>query len=190
MEPRIDFQVLSFFKIGNRKIKYNCIKEIYWQAPETDFTLYCCAGVSFGDPGKAGVGIIARDCRSQVIGTLTGGLGITPSSIADAFAILCSIEWDAFNGSTKVIIQSSSNTTIEMFKSGDIPWYIRVRWLKVIDKFEKMELLHCIKEVKFSAITLATNGVGLKAGERNIHIGRPPSLKRIELPRVAYYYLC
>ncbi|XP_026450339.1 uncharacterized protein LOC113350414 [Papaver somniferum] len=185
-----DFQVLSFFKIGNRNIKYNCIKEIYWQAPETDFTMYCCVGASFGDPGKAGIGIIARDCRSQVIGTLTWGLGITLSSIADEFAILCVIEWAAFNGSTKVIIQSSSNTATQMFKSCDIPWYIRVRWLKVIDKFKKMELLHCIKEFNFSAIILATNGVGLKAGERNIHIGRPSSLKRIELPRMAYYYLC
>ncbi|XP_026447851.1 uncharacterized protein LOC113348338 [Papaver somniferum] len=185
-----DFQVLSFFKIGDRKIRFNCIKEIYWTAPATEFTLYCCAGVSFGDPGKAGVGIISRDCRSQVIGTLTGGLGIAPTFIADEFAILCAIEWAALKESTKIIIQSNSIVAIEMFKIGNIPRYIKERWLKVIDMFEKVELTHCIKEVNFSAITLATNGVCLKAGERNIHIGRPSSLKRIEQPRVAYFYLC
>ncbi|XP_026396060.1 uncharacterized protein LOC113290693 [Papaver somniferum] len=184
-----DSQVLAYFKIGDRKIKFNCIKEIFWTAPATDFLL-CCAGISFGDPGKAGVGVIARDCSSQVIGTLTGGMGVALTSIAAEYVILCALEWAAQVELTKVIIQSNSFTSIERIKRGDILWYIKIRWLSVIERIEEVKLAHCIKEINFSAFTLASNGVHLKAGERTIHIGRPPSLKRIELPRVAYFCLC
>ncbi|XP_026419369.1 uncharacterized protein LOC113315284 [Papaver somniferum] len=185
-----DSQVLSFFKIGDRNIKFNCIKETFWIAPAADFTLFCCDGISFGDPGNAGIGVIARDCNSQVFSTLTGGISVALTSIAGEYVVLCALEWDVYLECTKIIIQSDSITTIECFKSGEIPWYIKARWLKVSKKFGEVELIHCMKDINFTANTLATRGVSLNTGERIIHLGRPSFLKRIKQPGVPYFSLC
>ncbi|XP_026383314.1 uncharacterized protein LOC113278781 [Papaver somniferum] len=88
-----DSQIISFFMLGVRNIKYSGITECYWKSPTSGYTLFCCDGSSFGNPGSAGFGIIARDNEFQVIGTLIGGLCITTNFIAEVYAILCALEW-------------------------------------------------------------------------------------------------
>ncbi|XP_026460828.1 uncharacterized protein LOC113361980 [Papaver somniferum] len=78
-------------KSAAAKYKSLIIKEI-WMTTASDFTLFCCAGISIGEPGNAGIGVIARGCNSQVIGTLTGGIGVALSSIACEYSVLCALE--------------------------------------------------------------------------------------------------
>ncbi|XP_026452231.1 uncharacterized protein LOC113352645 [Papaver somniferum] len=165
-------------------------KKINWTAPVDGVTLFFCAGKSFGEPGNAGLGVIARDCNSKVIGTLTGGIGVASSSIAGEYAIICALEWVVFLKCTNIIIQSYSITEIECFKSTEIPWYIWARWKKASMKLAEVTFSQCPKEINFTANNLAQRGAVLKAGERIIHSGRPHFLKRIELQGVAYLSLC
>ncbi|XP_026416976.1 uncharacterized protein LOC113312438 [Papaver somniferum] len=155
LSQNYDTQILSFFKIGDRSIKFNCIKENYWAAPADGVTLFCCAGKSFGEPGNAGLGVIARDCNNQVIGTLTGGIGVASSSIAAEYAILCALEWAVFLECTNIIIQSDSTTEIECFKSTELPWYIWERWKKASMKLAAVTFSECPKEINFTANNLA-----------------------------------
>ncbi|XP_026411069.1 uncharacterized protein LOC113306335 [Papaver somniferum] len=135
--------------------------------------------LSFFKIGNAGLGVIARDCNSQVIGTLTGGIDVALSSIAGEYAILCALEWAAFLECTNIIIQSDSITAIECFKSNEIPWYIRARWKKASMKLVEVAFIQCPKEINFTTNNLEQIGVVLNAGERIIHSGRPHFLKRI-----------
>ncbi|XP_026436151.1 uncharacterized protein LOC113334014 [Papaver somniferum] len=75
--------------------------------------------------GLAGFGVVVRDHLCQVICTLTGGLGITTNYIAEVFAITCAaelaVEWKLGN----IILISDSQTVINEFTSGKIPWFIK-----------------------------------------------------------------
>lgn len=88
-----DSRVIYFFKIGDRGIKFHYINESFWSAPAEGYILLCCAGISFGNPGNAGIGVIARNYKSQVLGTLTGGVGVADKAIAGEYAVLCALEW-------------------------------------------------------------------------------------------------
>ncbi|XP_026428241.1 uncharacterized protein LOC113324121 [Papaver somniferum] len=114
-----------------------------------------------------GFGIIARDSNCQVIGTLSGGVGITSNFIAEIYAVLCALEWATFLQLKKIIVRSHSKAVIILANNNRVPW-----------------------EINFSADSLAKKGATLAAGERICHFGRPQTLKRIEMPDTPYYRFC
>ncbi|XP_026383656.1 uncharacterized protein LOC113279166 [Papaver somniferum] len=186
-DQNYDQDITLFFKLGTRSIKFQDIKVCHWQAPSFGVTLFCCDGASFGNPGLAGFGVVVRDHLCQVICTLTGGLGITTNYIAEVFVVTCAaelvVEWKL--GS--IIISSDSQKVINEFTSSKIPWFIKMRWRRAASQLMSIRFCHCYRETNFSADVVAKNGAQLRAGERQLYMGRPPLLTRIELAGINYY---
>ncbi|XP_026437380.1 uncharacterized protein LOC113335563 [Papaver somniferum] len=83
-----DSNILNFFNLSNRRIRFQAIKECYWSSPKIGYVLFCCDGAAAGNPGIAGFGIITRGCNCEVIGTVSGGLGITTNYIAETLEVI------------------------------------------------------------------------------------------------------
>ncbi|XP_026459412.1 uncharacterized protein LOC113360078 [Papaver somniferum] len=85
-------QVILFFNLGPRKTKFQCIKPCFWIPPSTGFIMFCCDGASIGNPRAAAFGVVIRDHLSQVLGVISGGIGIAINYIAEVYAIICAVE--------------------------------------------------------------------------------------------------
>ncbi|XP_026450542.1 uncharacterized protein LOC113350619 [Papaver somniferum] len=87
-----DHKVISFFNLGSGPSKFQCVKDCYWFPHSISYTMFCCDGSSFGNPGTTGYGVVIRDHLSQVIGVLSGGIGIATNYIAKNYPILGVVE--------------------------------------------------------------------------------------------------
>lgn len=83
-----DFQVISYFNLRTRNIKFGGIKEFLWSSPDPGYTLCYCDGSSFGNPSNAGFGIVVKDNSCQVLGTMAGGIGIATNFNTEVYHVL------------------------------------------------------------------------------------------------------
>ncbi|XP_026416848.1 uncharacterized protein LOC113312299 [Papaver somniferum] len=152
--------------------------------------MFWCDGSSFGNPGTTGFGFVIRDHVCQVIGVLSGGLGIATNYIAENYALLCAVGLAGEWGLQNIILCSDSKTVIEDFARDQVPWFIIMRWQKATSKVSSIIFQHNPREVNFYADTAAKQGTRLAAGERQMILGRPNFLPRVEMPDVTYYRFC
>ncbi|XP_026417428.1 uncharacterized protein LOC113312911 [Papaver somniferum] len=185
-----DKNIIDFFHMGIRFSKYSSIKECYWSAPEFGVLLFCCDDSSIGNPGEAGFGIIVRYHECQVVGTMSRGIGTTTNYLAEVFAVICALEWAIALSATKVIIRSDYKVVIHDLCNNNIPWALKTRWMNVVQKMESIVFQHIFTEANFSADDLTKRGVGIGAGERIVHNGRPNFIKRVEMPKIVFYRFC
>ncbi|XP_026459214.1 uncharacterized protein LOC113359857 [Papaver somniferum] len=185
-----DSDVLNFFNLGQRSMKFRVIKECQWSSPNIGYPLFCCVGSVIGNPGMAGFGIIARNHNNQVIGTVSGGIRVATSYIADVLAIVWDVEWDAKLQCSKVLIRVVPKSVIEDFSKSIVPWCLHTRWIKEKRNISEIIFEQCYKEVNFYVIELAKKGTQLHQGNVEIHTGKPPSLVQVELPGRKYYIFC
>ncbi|XP_026428236.1 uncharacterized protein LOC113324115 [Papaver somniferum] len=153
-----DLQVINFFNLGIRPNKFQCIKSCYLSPPPIGYTMFCCDGSSFGNPRAAGLGIVVRNHLCQVIGALSGGIGVTTNYITENFAVLCATElageWKLLN----IVISSDSKAVIDGFLKGKVPCFIKKRWQKAVSRISSIIFQHCFREINFSADTVAKKG--------------------------------
>ncbi|KAF6150737.1 hypothetical protein GIB67_020820 [Kingdonia uniflora] len=71
-----------------------------------------CDGSANGNPGKAGLGVVARNPFGVVVGVLTKGLGITFSYYAECEAIIEVLSWAVIKGWLKLWIESDPLTAL------------------------------------------------------------------------------
>ncbi|XP_026398926.1 uncharacterized protein LOC113294764 [Papaver somniferum] len=185
-----DLNLITFFNLGPRKSKIQYIKPCYWFAPEVDFTLLCCDGASLVNPGAAGLGVVVRNHLCQVMGAISGGLGTAINYIAEVYAVVVAAELAVDWELQKIIIQSDSKTVLNQFACNQMPWFIKVRWYNAVKNLTVIRFVHCTREINFSADCAAKREARLLTGERNIYIGRPTWLGRVEMPEVVYYRFC
>lgn len=182
-----DLHIIAVFHLGIRSSRFQNIIECHWLPPDPDFTMFCCDGSSLGNPGATGFGVVVRNHHCQVLGTITGGIGIASNYIAEVYAVISAlelaIEWDKQNA----LIVSDSKTVANDFAQGKVPWFIRSRWKNAVKKLSQIRYKHCYREVNFPADGIAKKGALLAPGERQICIGRPSHLVRVEIPDVSYY---
>ncbi|XP_026451895.1 uncharacterized protein LOC113352267 [Papaver somniferum] len=182
-----DQQIITAFDLGIRHSKFQIIKKCCWIPPELGVVMFCYDGSSFGNPGSAGFGVVARDSNCQVIGTLTGGIGVATNYLAETYGVMNSLELAVEWKLQDIIIVSDSKTVLAEFAQGKIPWFLKGRWKIEQGKVSRIRYHHCYREVNFSANGIAKKGASLAAGVRLLHIGRPPYLPRIEMPDVDYF---
>ncbi|XP_026398700.1 uncharacterized protein LOC113294522 [Papaver somniferum] len=144
-----DDNIISFFNLGQRASKYQCIKACYWNPPTAGYILFCCDGSSFGNPGTTGFGIVIRDEFCKVIGTLCGGIGVATNYITENYAVVCAAELAMEWGLTKIVIRSDSKAVLQDFEGGKIPWFLKSRWRKAKSKVSIIRLDHCFREINF-----------------------------------------
>ncbi|XP_026383255.1 uncharacterized protein LOC113278681 [Papaver somniferum] len=183
-------EILQFFNLGQRNMKFKRIQECQWFNPNEGYVLFCCAGMAVGNPGMAGFGILARGHDFQVIATVSGGTGIATTYVDDALAVVWDIEWAVKLQCSKIFIRSHFLTVIEDAKKGVIPWCLQSRWMKAKKEITETIYEQSYKEVNFSAIELAKQGARLPQGSVVVNRGNPSSLSQIELPGRKYYRFC
>ncbi|XP_026459400.1 uncharacterized protein LOC113360065 [Papaver somniferum] len=114
-DQHYDMQVIFFFNLGPRKIKFQNIKICHRSPPCPSTFLFYCDGASVGNPGAAGFGVVVRDHNCQVIGTLTGGLGIATNYIVEVYDVACVVELAVMWKMRHIILNSDSKTVITEF---------------------------------------------------------------------------
>ncbi|XP_026419429.1 uncharacterized protein LOC113315354 [Papaver somniferum] len=112
-----DLQVLKKFGLKTRRVKNMKIKEVFFQLPEQGKILLCCDGASRGNPGMAGYGVVGRNCTSEFVIAISGGLGISTNYYAEVFAILIAGEWAIHNGFHDLVFRTNYKTVINAFQS-------------------------------------------------------------------------
>ncbi|XP_026442839.1 uncharacterized protein LOC113342543 [Papaver somniferum] len=150
-----DLQVITFFKLGIRPSKFQCIKSCYWSPPPIGYTIFCCDGSSFGNPGADGFGVVVRNHECQVIGALSGGIDVVTNHIAEKFVVLCATELAGEWNLQNIVINSDSKTVIDGFLKGQVPWFIKKRWQKAVSRISSIIFQHCFREINFSIDTVA-----------------------------------
>ncbi|XP_026436177.1 uncharacterized protein LOC113334044 [Papaver somniferum] len=134
-----------------------------------------------------GFGVVVRDSACQVLGTLSGGISIASNYLAESYGIMCALELEVQWNLQKIIIVSDSKSVLAEFAQGRVPWFLKGRWLLATSKIKKIQYKHCYREINFSVDCMAKKGALLAAGERQIHMGRPQCLPRVEMPDVDYF---
>ncbi|XP_026430016.1 uncharacterized protein LOC113326516 [Papaver somniferum] len=136
-----DNEIITRFDLGPRYSKFQVIKRFQWSPPEIGFVMFCCNGSSFGNPGAAGFGIVVRNLDCQVVATLSGGIGIASNYLAETYGVInameLAVQWELQN----IIIVSDSKTVIVEFIQGNVPWFIKGRWLKAIKQFKQIKYM-------------------------------------------------
>ncbi|XP_026399810.1 uncharacterized protein LOC113295698 [Papaver somniferum] len=116
------------------------------------FIMFCCDGASIGNPGISAFGIVIRDHLSQVLGVITGGIGIATNYIAEVYAVI---------------------SAVELAVEWKMPWFVKKRWQKAMKHIQSIIFLHSYRETNFAADTAAKKGARLAVGQRQIYHGRP-----------------
>ncbi|XP_026434280.1 uncharacterized protein LOC113331842 [Papaver somniferum] len=80
-----------------------------------------------------------------------------------------------------------SKDVLAEFSQGRVPWFLKGRWSIATRKLSSIRYEHCYMEVNFSADNMAKKGASFAAGVRQIPLGRPQCLPRVEMPNVEYY---
>ncbi|XP_026396942.1 uncharacterized protein LOC113291645 [Papaver somniferum] len=115
---------------------------------------------SFGNPGVAGFGVCARNNNYEVLGTLSGGIGVATNYLEEIYAVVCAVELAVLWQIKKVIIVSDSKTRINDVSKREMPWFIRARWEIAIQHITDIQFKHCFRKVNFSADSIAKIGGG------------------------------
>ncbi|XP_026398925.1 uncharacterized protein LOC113294763 [Papaver somniferum] len=186
----IDTQVILYFNLEPRRIKFQSIKLCHWSPPSPGFIMFCCDGASVGNPGCAGFGVVIRDHLCQVLGVITGGNGIATNYIAEVYVVICVVEMAVTWGLQKILLCYDSKTVITEFENNKMPWFVRMRWYKARKQIQEICFLHNYRETKFAADTAAKKGAEMHAEQRQVYTGRPSFFTRVEYPNVDYYITC
>ncbi|XP_026459246.1 uncharacterized protein LOC113359893 [Papaver somniferum] len=107
-----DQEIIVRFHLGLRHSRFQCIKKCHWLPPEQGFIMFCCDGSSFGNPGSAGFGVVVKDPACQVVGTLTGGIGVASNYLAETYGVMCALELEIQWSMQSIIIVSDSKIVL------------------------------------------------------------------------------
>ncbi|OVA03784.1 Ribonuclease H domain [Macleaya cordata] len=157
-----DLLLLNNLGVGTRSVKYRRVKDCHWIPPSFRFIKISCDGASRGNPGPAGAGTIFRNHLSEVVGTISQGLGICNNYIAEIVVIIVGLEWAATN------------------------CHQRGQWNAIKSSFSDIVFSSVYREVNFAADSLAKRGSLLAQGV-TIYSDRRPENLEIEAQDKTYY---
>ncbi|OVA20365.1 Ribonuclease H domain [Macleaya cordata] len=182
-----DLRTLTMLGVGSRPVHHPIAMECFWFSPDCNQILLFCDGASGGNPGHAGVGIICRNDRCDVVGAIAAGLGVCSSYVAEMIAILMGLEWAVAKGFSNIIVNSDSHGAVQFFISNRIPWMMEPRWRLIKQRQISIGFRDCFREINFSADSLAKRGSFLIAGQIESFDDRPVFLRNLEFPNIPYY---
>ncbi|XP_026459106.1 uncharacterized protein LOC113359736 [Papaver somniferum] len=133
-----------------------------------------------------GFGVVIRDHLCQVLGVISGGIGIAINYIAEIYAIICAVELAVERQIQEVILNSYSKTVVTEFAGNIMPWFFKMRWNKEIVKIHSLWFRHSFRETNFSTDTAAKKGALLAAGQREIYCGRSKDSSQTNTHRTTY----
>ncbi|XP_026416500.1 uncharacterized protein LOC113311933 [Papaver somniferum] len=163
------------------------IVEVRFILPAINNTLICCDGASRGNPGVAGYGFVCRSDQGEFIYAEAKGLGIATNFIVEVMAIVGAAECVLINNKVNICIHSDSSAAVKVYTSGKLPWFIMTRWKRIKELLRNIQFVHSLREINFSADSLAKRGAGLERGVSQIFTTRPNFLSAMESPDRVYY---
>ncbi|XP_026428874.1 uncharacterized protein LOC113324799 [Papaver somniferum] len=116
-----DVVLLNYFRVQHRSVKLHHPVACFWLPPEANELQICCDGAARGNPGIAGVGVVARDEHFSVLGAMSIVLGVTTNYLAELYGIIVGLEWAMQWGFSCICIRSNSMGVVEAFKNDSIP---------------------------------------------------------------------
>ncbi|XP_026419850.1 uncharacterized protein LOC113315815 [Papaver somniferum] len=182
--------VCKNFDLKHQPIKPQRIIEVSFFLPARDQILICCDGSSRGNPGAAGYCFVCRDEMGGCIYAEATGLGIATNYIAELMAITGATEWAIQNNKLDICINSDSKAAVSAYMSGRLPWFMQVRWKRLKELLNNIKLVHSLREVNFSADSMAKKGAGLVRGGKIIFNSKPSFIPVLESPEQIYYRFC
>ncbi|KAF6168177.1 hypothetical protein GIB67_011562 [Kingdonia uniflora] len=84
----LDLQIVSKLGVHVRAQPLPCIASCRWKLPWLEEVKINCNSSTLGNPGKAGLGLIARNHSGDVLGARTKGLGVLCRPEAECYAML------------------------------------------------------------------------------------------------------
>ncbi|KAF6142043.1 hypothetical protein GIB67_038011 [Kingdonia uniflora] len=175
---------------GGCSCKYPLVKSCFWELPRIGEIKINTDGAAKGNPSKGGIGYIFRDCNGIVMGTLSKGLGLITNFMAECEAIIHGVEYATSFGWLIAWIESDSTTTVEAFKTNNIPWILVAAWENASRNMRHIRFSVNWREPNFSADTLSKKGALLHEGMSVSEMERPAFLKKIEVPMQEYFRFC
>ncbi|KAF6151738.1 hypothetical protein GIB67_002021 [Kingdonia uniflora] len=94
--------IISKLGVSTRARPAPCIKSRRWILPWYEEIKLNCGSSTMGNPGKVGLGVIARTHTGEVLGVRTKGMGIMNTLEAECFAIMEALSWAIEKGWKKV----------------------------------------------------------------------------------------
>ncbi|XP_026399493.1 uncharacterized protein LOC113295370 [Papaver somniferum] len=143
-----------------------------------------------GNPGAAGYGFLCRGDQGEFIYAEARGLGIATNFIAEVMAIIGAAKWAVQNNKLNICINSDSSAAIKAYTSGGLPWICQTRWNRIKEILINIQFVHSLREINFSADSLAKKGAGLERGTSQRFITKPIFISAMESPDRCYYRFC
>ncbi|XP_026445474.1 uncharacterized protein LOC113346115 [Papaver somniferum] len=159
-----DYMVFKIFDLKHQPIKSQRIIEMRFFLPARNQILICCDGASRGNPGATGCGFVCRDDRRVFIYVESTCLGIATNYIAELMTITGAVEWAIQNNKLDICINSDSKAAVNAYSSGRLSWFMQVRWERIKEFINNIQIVHRLREVNFTAESMAKKGAGLVRG--------------------------
>ncbi|XP_026442768.1 uncharacterized protein LOC113342426 [Papaver somniferum] len=127
----LDLHIMLHFGISGVKVKSVRVKQCFFTFPSQNQTLICCDGAYKSNPGKAGIGFIARNHYGEHLGSASGGLGIATNYLAEVMALIIAGEWEISRGLLNVCFSLDSKVVIMAFLNDKMPWMVQSIWVRI-----------------------------------------------------------
>lgn len=181
-----DLTILKAIGIGCKPKKMRRDQFAIWLPPSTQVIKINTDGSSLGNPGRAGVGIIARDHTSTILFSHWKGIGIRTSYEAEFEAIILALE-DAINKDWRDLwIECDNQVVVQQCKDSNFPWWCHAKLNNLITKINSVTFTHIWREGNKAADALAKKGGSLDEASEEYNDGRPSFLNFVEAPYVPY----
>ncbi|GLJ07102.1 hypothetical protein SUGI_0058280 [Cryptomeria japonica] len=128
--------------------------------------------VAKGNPRAAGYGCIVRKDTKDIMGSVSGNMGIDSNNEVEAMALAKGLRFCVDNGFTPVEIEGDSQIIINATKNNSTPNWKRHRYLVDIamhlNQFQNYRISHTLHEANKTTDYLANVGVSLESYTKKI----------------------
>lgn len=156
------------YRVDNKKKRDN----IAWRFPNYDWIKVNFDGAAKGNPGKAGGGGVTRNAQGRCIVAFASPFGTQNNHVAEAMAMLKSLQLAQEFKFKKVWLEGDSLNIIQVLKGiSSVSWNIAniIKNAKtILNNYVSIILTHTFKEGNKVADILANEGVNLEKGVKYI----------------------
>ncbi|KAF6157177.1 hypothetical protein GIB67_041638 [Kingdonia uniflora] len=183
----LDLQIFSKLGVHVRARPLPCIASCRWKFPWLEEVKINCNSSTFGNLGKAGLGLIARNHSGDVLGVRTKGLGVLCRPEAECYAMLEAMIWATEMGWQKIWIEADYDASVRSFNNNAVPWKLRNKWAGLQNCFTSLRISFIWKEGNFFVAQAAKKGIFLPCHGKEDFVGTPSFISSLEDPLIEYF---
>ncbi|KAF6171542.1 hypothetical protein GIB67_018066 [Kingdonia uniflora] len=182
-----DLQMISKLGVKARARPAPCIASCRWKLPWLEEIKLNCYSSTLGNPGKSGLGVIARTHSGKVLGVRIKGLGVLNRPEAECSALLEAMSWAADMGWQKIWLEADYDATVSSFINNADPWKYRTKLAGLQNILSSFRISYIWKEGNFSAAQAAKKELAMSCFEMEDFVESPHFISCFEDPLVEYF---